>query len=140
MPHTLAEAAKAASRDRSTLLRAIRSGKLSAVRDPANGAWLIEPAELHRVYAAQGTEQGNTQVPISESVLLHREIELLRELLSEKTDALRDLRRRLDLSDEERRKLTLMLTDQRSTLSTPAPKPAAESPRTGWRWWRRRRA
>src|SRR5215213_370276 len=50
MPHTLRAAAKAVGRDRTTLLRAIRAGKLSAIHDAATGSWLIEPAELHRVY------------------------------------------------------------------------------------------
>jgi len=50
MPHTLRAAAKAVGRDRTTLLRAIRSGKLSAIHDAATGSWLIEPAELHRIY------------------------------------------------------------------------------------------
>jgi len=56
MPHTLREAAKAVGRDRSTLVRAIRTGRLSATRDVATGAWLIEPAELHRVYPPELTE------------------------------------------------------------------------------------
>ena len=50
MPHTLRDAAKAVGRDRSTLVRAIRAGRLSATRDAATGAWLIEPSEWHRVY------------------------------------------------------------------------------------------
>src|SRR4051812_17223531 len=33
MPHTLREAAKAVGKDRTTLMRAIRLGRLSAVRD-----------------------------------------------------------------------------------------------------------
>src|SRR4051794_34847669 len=42
-------AAQLAGRDRSTILRAIESGKLSATRDE-NGHYLIDPAELERVY------------------------------------------------------------------------------------------
>src|SRR3954465_4286053 len=52
MSYSLADAAKAVHRNKTTLLRAIKSGKLSAVRDAATGAWQIEPAELHRVYHA----------------------------------------------------------------------------------------
>ena len=48
--YTLMHAAKAAGRAKSTVLRAIQSGKLSATRDELTGSWLIEPAELHRVY------------------------------------------------------------------------------------------
>src|SRR4051794_3753658 len=53
MPYNLPQAAAAVSRDRSTILRAIRAGKLSATSDAATGGWLIEPAELHRLYPAQ---------------------------------------------------------------------------------------
>jgi len=120
MPHTLAEAAKATGRDRSTILRAIRNGKLSAVRDTSTGAWLIEPAELHRIYDpadaaadAQSDEHGNAQARTGDSAVLHREVELLRERLAEKDDVISDLRGRLDREAEERRKLTMMLTDQR---------------------------
>ena len=50
MPYTLAEAAQAAGRGKTTLLRMIRSGRLSAARDPVTGGWMVEPAELHRLY------------------------------------------------------------------------------------------
>jgi len=50
MTYTLAEAAQAAGRGKTTLLRMIRSGRLSASRDPVTGGWMVEPAELHRLY------------------------------------------------------------------------------------------
>jgi hypothetical protein len=50
MAHTLAQAAIATGRDRSTLLKAIKAGKLSATRDSATDAWRVDPAELARVY------------------------------------------------------------------------------------------
>jgi hypothetical protein len=50
MPYTLAEAAQACGINRSTVLRAIKSGKISGQRD-AQGAWTVEPVELHRVFA-----------------------------------------------------------------------------------------
>ena len=60
VPYTLAQAAKSVRRDKTTLLRAIKKGTVSALRDEATGGWLIEPAELHRVYpvadAAGGLE------------------------------------------------------------------------------------
>jgi hypothetical protein len=48
MPFSLAEAAQATGMNRSTILRAIKSGKISGLRDN-NGAWAVEPVELHRV-------------------------------------------------------------------------------------------
>jgi hypothetical protein len=49
MSYTLAEAAQATGLNRSTILRAIKSGKVSGQRD-AQGAWTVEPVELHRVF------------------------------------------------------------------------------------------
>src|SRR5829696_3657861 len=68
MPYTLAQAAAAVGRNRSTLLRGIKSGRISATRDELTGAWLIEPAELYRIYAnadAQGAEAVNGEARIS---------------------------------------------------------------------------
>ena len=45
----MGEAAKATGKSRSALLRAIRTGKVSAEKN-ALGQWVVEPAELHRVY------------------------------------------------------------------------------------------
>src|SRR3954462_14562956 len=50
MAYSLAQAAKAVGRDRSTLLRMIKIGRISAARDPISGAWAIEPVELFRTY------------------------------------------------------------------------------------------
>ena len=49
MPYSLAEAAQATGLNRSTILRAIKSGRISGVRDN-QGAWTVEPVELHRVF------------------------------------------------------------------------------------------
>ena len=49
MPYTLAEAAQATGLNRSTILRAIKNGRISGVRDEL-GAWSVEPAELHRLF------------------------------------------------------------------------------------------
>jgi excisionase family DNA binding protein len=49
MSHSLTTAAEAAGINRSTVLRAIKAGKISATKDE-HGEWRIEAAELHRVY------------------------------------------------------------------------------------------
>jgi hypothetical protein len=102
MPQTLGEAAKAVGKNRTTLLRAVKAGKLSATYDEAAGSWLIEPAELFRVYppidAGASSAQGGAST------------------------------RSLDASEEGRRRLTLMLADQRSI--------ALAAPRRSWWPWR----
>ena len=50
MAYSLITAAVATGAHRTTILRAIKSGKISAERD-AQGAWVIQPSELHRVFA-----------------------------------------------------------------------------------------
>ena len=47
--HNLVSAAAATGVNRSTILRAIKAGRISAQRDETNG-WQIDPAELHRVF------------------------------------------------------------------------------------------
>ncbi len=64
MSLTFAAAARLAGIDKSTLRRAVKAGKLSAVRD-ANGVWQIEACEVERLYplallggeASQGVPQ-----------------------------------------------------------------------------------
>src|SRR5579871_3065346 len=49
MAYTLTSAATATGLNRTTILRAIKSGKVSGSKDE-HGEWHIEPCELHRVY------------------------------------------------------------------------------------------
>src|SRR4051794_10489336 len=138
MAYSLAQAAKAVGRDRSTLLRMIKIGRLSATRDEASGAWAIEPAELHRVYPpadphAENQDDAQARIPDSTA-----KTDALQARLDAATDAIRirdeviaDLRQDRDRAHEERRqvqaRLDALLTDQRPTV------PA----RRWWRWWRK---
>ena len=49
MQYTLGEAAKATGKSKTTLHRAIKSGKISATRQDDN-SYSIDPSELHRVF------------------------------------------------------------------------------------------
>jgi hypothetical protein len=137
--YTLGAAAKAAGRTKPTILRAIQAGRLSAAKDEATGAWSIEPAELHRLYppASQGegepareTHQGNDA--------LHLEVTLLRTQIADKNNVIDDLRRRLDDESAERRRLTLLLTDQRGAGDAAALRAELDR-RRGWGLLRRLR-
>jgi hypothetical protein len=142
MAYTLGEATKATGLSKTSLHRAIKLGRISAIKTE-NGSYKIDPAELHRVFPIAANRnssndhdlgQGRTGEISTETGVLRRELELLREerdrergQLSEQID---DLKRRLDQAEQERREkdrqLTALLTDQRAE--------AEEKPRRSW--WR----
>lgn len=154
MKYSAAQAAKAVGRSTATITRAIDKNRLSAVKDD-NGAWQIDPAELHRVFEAKPPETLLMQSieKSSNAEVLRREVEALTEKLraleGEREreremllDQVADLRAQRDQDAEERRKLTAILTDQRdkpSPIPTMAAEDALEARRGGW-WsnlWRR---
>jgi hypothetical protein len=149
MPYSLKQAAEATGKTKPTILRAIQTGKISAVRHAVTGAWLIEPAELHRVYpvfVASVAQQDNSKpeqldVMVSEITVLRRELQMRDEKLQKEQQerereriqlqgAIDDLRRRLDTEGEERRKLTAILTDQRPKVPEVIAMPPPSSPGT----------
>jgi len=155
---TLGEAAKQAGVSKPTLSKAIKTGRLSAERQP-DGSYRIQPVELFRVYPPEtrgngldrsefgGQETGNdNRVLESELVVLRERLVLLTAERDRERDQLgnqiEDLRRRLDaetearrIEAEERRKLTAILTDQRAKPEAEPPPPAPEQPRKGFRGW-----
>jgi len=137
---TLGEAAKVSSVTKSAISKAIKNGRMSAVKDE-QGRYQIDPAELYRVFPvntgnSQIAVEGVRQETIAETGGLQATVEHLRELLAEIKDERDDLRRRLDREAEERReaqtRLTALLTHQPApkadpspTLPEPLPTPAA---------------
>src|SRR5512132_178948 len=118
MPYTLTQAAEATGKSKSTIFRAIQSGKLTAKRDELTQGWIIEAAELHRLYPPAGPETANG-TPLThhatahEIAALRREIEVKVDLLAKEQEereaerrraqeTIDDLRRRLDAEGEER--------------------------------------
>jgi uncharacterized membrane protein YccC len=61
MSYTLAEAAAACGINRSTVLRALKSGRISGTRDEA-GTWHVEPVELHRHFAPRAAPEAVPQL------------------------------------------------------------------------------
>jgi len=61
MRYTLGEAAKATGKSKTTLHRAIKSGKISVDR-LNNSSYSIDPAELHRVFPLVTPETGTEQL------------------------------------------------------------------------------
>jgi hypothetical protein len=74
MSYTPSEAAAACGLDKSTVRRAVRSGRISSTTDEL-GAWHVEPAELHRVFHPQGAPRpgtGQRQMPERLTALFRR--------------------------------------------------------------------
>lgn len=118
MPYSLAQAAEATGTNRTTILRAIKVGKVSATKD-ANGNWTVEPAELHRVYppAHQGARPERHQRAQAAEAVLTAQIAALRETADLLRAQLEDVRRDRDAWRGQAERL----------LPAPAPRP----------WWRR---
>lgn len=128
---SLGQAAKETGKSKSVISNALHSGRLSGKRND-KGGWEIDPSELFRVFTKQNAKEpekeqnGTPENPI-QNILLEQEIRHLREQLDRERELNRDLIRRLDAENEERRKLTMLLTDQHATT----PQKAAEG-----RWTR----
>jgi hypothetical protein len=106
----LAEAARLAGKNASTIHRAMKVGRLSYTVGAA-GERRIDPAELERVF---GTGNGATAAHAPKSHDAHvGELAALQRLLDDRDATIRDLRARLDLEADERRRLTLLLTGPR---------------------------
>ena len=109
MKYTLGQAAKATGKSKSTISAAIKSGRISGSKDEA-GAYAIDPAELHRVFEPNRSEQGvsNETAPLkiekthtSECAAYDAQIKLLRELLDEVRSE-RDHLRQLQIADQRK--------------------------------------
>jgi hypothetical protein len=119
MSYTLAEAATAAGVYKSTVLRAIKSGKVSGSKNEM-GEWIIEPAELHRVYPPVARSDADTSatqrhapddaVAAADAVL---RASMLEERVAELKAALADMRAQRDSWQQ---------VAERLTLPPPAPK------------------
>jgi adenylosuccinate lyase len=136
MSLSAAQAADQVGMTKQGLIKAIRTGKVSAQKD-VHGQWSIEPVELFRVYPAVNGN-GNHVVDSVDSVVhdglpqgdlvdgevdfgLQAENKLLREMIA-------DLRGQLAVATEEKQQLLAVVT----TLTNQA---APAKAKTGW--WQR---
>ncbi|MFV0644704.1 MAG: DNA-binding protein [Sphingomonadaceae bacterium] len=131
MKYSLSEAAHATGKNKTTIQRAIKSGKISA-RKGDSGSYEIDPSELHRVFppsVAQHTQSNDAQQHENPSYDNHlkRVLDLERELAvaneringleaqkDQMADTIGDLRKRLDGSEG---RVTALLTNDASKRS-----------------------
>lgn len=117
MVYTLGDAAKATGKSKATISKAIKSGRISAIKDET-GTFQIDPAELHRVYpptvSGEQKETPEKTPEEKENSGLVRELqarlEAAHERLADKEGIISDLR---EDRDKWRQQATALLTDQR---------------------------
>ncbi len=127
MAYTLGEAAKATGKSKATISKAIKSGRVSAVKDET-GTFQIDPAELHRVYPMTvSTKQEETHSELQGNTVndglvreLQARLEAAHERLADKETVISDLR---EDRDKWRQQATGLLADQ------------AMRPRRKWWLW-----
>lgn len=143
---TLSQAAKATSKSKSTLNRAIKSGRLSAVRNE-DGTFSIDPSELARAFPQNGPERApmvhhepTLERPGTEDsskiALLEQLLEREREALAREREVSADLK---EDRDRWRTQATGLLSDLRTAQEKAAPAASPEvlpSPQSKGFWKR----
>ena len=156
MFYTLGQAATVTGKSKTTISRAIASGRISA-NPQGNGSYQIDPAELHRVFPPVSANGNSDPAELrtetqNETNMLRRELEILHEERQREREQSRetidDLRQRLNKADQERQeaqtKLTALITYQPpAPPAVPMVRPAvwvalalvATASALWWFWW-----
>jgi hypothetical protein len=147
MGYTLGEAARATGLNKSSILKALKTGKVSGTKDE-HGQWCIEPCELHRVYPARsedngaGNGTGNDGQPTDNGVqqalaLAEARLGDLKAMLNDMRSQRDDMREQRDAWQRQAEASQRALTDQREKPEHQAE--ARDEPsrlRRAWRWMR----
>lgn len=125
MGYTLGQAAEATGKAKSTILKSIKAGRISATKDDT-GNWSIEPSELHRVYEVLPRERDERSSAVHVAHLSE----------SEHQAHIRELQARVDLLERlckqvEGERDNLREQNTRLTALLPAPK-TEEQPKGFW--------
>jgi hypothetical protein len=120
MYYTLGTAAKATGKSKPTIMRAIKTGKISAIEKTADG-YKIDPAELHRVFplvtaetvtsnAHNVTDETGNFIRIKE---LEMKLEAALQRVTDKEEQLEDVRKDRDHWRSHAERSTLLIEDMR---------------------------
>mgnify|MGYP002712666046 CR=1 FL=1 len=120
---SLSQAAKLTGKSKSTINRAIKTGKLSAARHE-DGSYSIDPAELARAFDVEPSTCAKRSDAEPDGTRLLERIAALEAMLSREREISDDLK---EDRDRWRQQATALLTDQRPTTAAVV------------RWWRWRR-
>lgn len=117
---SLSQAARLTGKSKSTINRAIKTGKISANRHE-DGSYSIDPAELSRVFGLEPQEGSKRRDAEPDGTRLLERIEALEAMLNREREVVADLK---EDRDRWRQQATALLTDQRPATAT-----------TTSRWW-----
>lgn len=150
MSWSVSRAARETGLSKSTISRAIKSGRVSATRQH-DGSYHIEPAELFRVYprgvaqpssdarhdAPRNPHEEAPATPSNEVALLKLKLAMTEELLLQEREnskrqqeTVQDLRKRLDAATDK-----VLALAQPTQPASHAPHDAVRNPQKGRRWW-----
>ena len=108
---SLSQAAKLTGKSKSTINRAIKTGKLSAARHE-DGSYSIDPAELARAFDVEPPEGAKRRDAEPDGTRLLERIAALEAMLNREREISADLK---EDRDRWRQQATALLTDQRPT-------------------------
>lgn len=134
MPLSLSAAARQVGKSKTTLTRAIKSGRVSAERHE-DGTYTIDPAELARVYGLRPDtrpEHGALRAPPETPLRVERDalavrVEMLEAMLRREQEAVADLK---EDRDRWRLQATALLENKRDR--------PAENRASRWGFWQAR--
>ncbi len=155
---SIRDAARQAGVSRSSILRAIQSGRMSAPRKD-DGGYAIDPAELFRVFEPKPAGQGDTTGPgpagqtgqgaepaetagTDDRAALEAQIQALKELVRRLDTDKQDMARRFDQDKEDLKadRDAWKHQAERLLLAAPVAAPPPVAPKVeprGWWPWRR---
>ena len=136
MAVTLGTAAQATGAAKSTILRAIKAGRISASRDET-GQWQIQPVELFRVFPALAIPGATApSVPALPDATTDGMVKLLQDQLADMRAQIADLR-----EDRDHWREAFETTQRRLPVPALPDATADETPRSrwqrAWRWMRK---
>lgn len=115
---SLSQAAKLTGKSKSTINRAVKTGKLSATRHE-DGTYSIDPAELARAFDVEPLEGARRRDADPDGTRLLERITALEAMLNREREISADLQ---EDRDRWRQQASALLTDQRPSFN-------------GRRWW-----
>jgi hypothetical protein len=110
---SLSQAARLTGKSKSTINRAIKTGKLSAIRHE-DGTYSIDPAELTRAFDVEPLESAKRRDADPDGTRLLERITALEAMLNREREISADLK---EDRDRWRQQATALLTDQRTATS-----------------------